>query len=293
MRDIGKYLDGKNIEWRRRGEQAIFNCPSCGDKERKFGVSLISGAFNCLHQNNCGIKGSFSQLQKLFGDEPTRWQRDAFVNTTAKAYTRPKTEIKPATQSVMDYMDKRGLIADVREYFKIGAFDNDTVMLPYYRNGELVNIKYRSISDKKKMRTEKDAEPSLFNRDNIKDRDKLVICEGEYDAMALHRYLIEAVSVPMGAGNMQWIDTEWDYLETFKEIYLCLDSDPAGKKAARNIAAKLGEWRCRIVSLPAKDANECLLKKLPISTEWDRSCSEHQQPGLPWMQCSRDGGEVR
>lgn len=267
MTDIGEYLTRKHIEWRRRGDQAIFNCPECGDKERKFAVSLITGAYNCMHLNNCGAKGSFYDLQKLLGDEPTRRKKDRFVNTKPKSYTLPKVEVKPVTQPVIDYLDKRGLIAEVREHFKVGAEDGDTVMLPFYRNGELVNVKYRSITDKKKMRTEKDAEPILFNRDNITE-ERLIICEGEYDAMALYRYGMEAVSVPMGAGNLQWIDCEWEYLETFSEIFICFDMDAAGKKAARDVAARLGEWRCRIVSLPGKDANECLIKKLPIAQQW-------------------------
>jgi len=267
--DVIGYLNSKHIEWRRRGENAIFNCPQCGDTEYKFAVSLVSGAYNCLHLNNCGIKGSFSQLQKLYGDTPSRSDRHYFINSTPKTFTRPKTTIKPATPPVIAYLGKRGLTAEVREAFKVGAFDDDTVMLPYYRNGDLVNVKYRSISDKKKMRTEKDAEPILYNRDNIQDNERLVICEGEYDAMALHRYNIEAVSVPMGAGNHQWIEQEWEYLETYKEIYLCFDQDAAGRKAAREVAAKLGEWRCRIVNLPAKDANECLMKKLPVAESFE------------------------
>jgi twinkle protein len=239
------------------------NCPQCGDTENKFAVSLTTGAFNCLHLNNCGIKGSFFEFQKLMGDTPKSEKRDRFANPPAKKYTKPATEIKPPTPPVIAYLNKRGFTRETLDHFKVGAFDNDTAMLPYYRNGELINVKYRSITDKKKMRTETNAEPILFNRDQIYDN-RLIICEGEYDAMALYYYGLDAVSVPMGAKNLQWIDTEWEYLETFDEIYLCFDMDQAGQEAARLVAARLGEWRCRIVRLPKKDANECLLAGVAI-----------------------------
>ena len=209
MNDIGEYLARKGLKWKRRGDQAVLNCPQCGDTENKFAISLTTGAFNCLHLNSCGIKGSFFEFQKLMGDTPKPEKRDRFANPPTKNYTKPNTEIRPPTPPVIDYLNRRGFTRETLEHFKVGAFDNDTAMLPYYRNGELINIKYRSISDKKKMRTETNAEPILFNRDQIYDN-KLIICEGEYDAMALYAYGIDAVSVPMGCKNLQWIDTEWD-----------------------------------------------------------------------------------
>lgn len=260
---IGEYLARHGWKGKRRGDQAIMNCPSCGDTEAKFAVNLTNGAYNCLHLNNCGIKGSYNQLRGIYGDRPINSNQDRFINTQKKTFTKPTTEIKERTYQVIEYLRKRGFTDDTMGHFHIGASDSDTVMLPYYRNGELINVKYRSITDKKKMHTEKDAEPILFNRDQVYS-DTLIICEGEYDAMALYRYGMDAVSVPMGAKNYQWIDQEWEYLETFKEIFLCFDMDGAGQEAAREVAQKLGLWRCRIVSLPAKDANECLLKGLSI-----------------------------
>lgn len=260
---ISEYLARHGWKGKRRGDQAIMNCPACGDTEGKFAVNLTNGAYNCLHLNNCGIKGSYNQLRGIFGDKPVNSNQDRFINTQKKTFTKPSTEIKEPTYQVIEYLRKRGFTDDTMGHFRIGAFDGDTVMLPYYRNGELINVKYRSITDKKKMRTETNAEPILFNRDQVYS-DTLIICEGEYDAMALYRYGMDAVSVPMGAKNYQWIDQEWEYLETFKEIFLCFDMDGAGQEAAREVAQKLGLWRCRIVSLPGKDANECLIKGLSI-----------------------------
>src|SRR5580704_15221133 len=41
-----------------------------------------------------------------------------------------------------------------------------------------------------------------------------------------------------------------------------MDSDEAGQEAAKEIIERLGAHRCRLVSLPMKDANECLVNGL-------------------------------
>ena len=275
MISVREYLNRKRFQWREQRGQAVMNCPFCQDKEQKFAIGLNNGAFNCYHLNTCGVKGSFVEFQKLLGDEPETiyGQKQAFYRQTKKQYKLPTAKITAPSNPVISYLIKsRGFTADTIKHFGIGA-SGTAVMLPYYRNNVLVNIKYRDINDKKKMWTEKEAEPILFNRDNIYD-ETLVICEGEYDAMALFQYGIDAVSVPMGAKNFEWVDNEWDYLEEFKAIYLCFDNDRAGIEAVRDLVQKLGAWRCKGVVLPFKDANECLIKgvaKDTVKAAFDRA----------------------
>ena len=260
---VSDYLNDKGFKWKRRGEEALLKCPWCADKEKKFSINLTSGLFQCFHQNSCGVKGSFFEFQKNLGDKPvSNREKDIFRNTpTKKSYAKPKVKIEQPTDAVIEYLHSRGFTDETIKYFGVGSEKGEAVSIPYYRNGELVNIKYRSIKEKKFWAI-KDAELILFNRDNI-ERESLIICEGEFDAMALHQYHLEAVSVPGGAGNLQWVESEWEYLETFPAIYLCYDTDTAGQQGARDLAVKLGEWRCKLVTLPYKDANECLKKKVP------------------------------
>lgn len=259
MSQVIEYLASRGLQYRRRGEEGILNCPFCEDKERKFSINLITGLYNCLHLNSCGVRGNFYSFQQKFGDIPERPGRQRFVAQEKKHYVRPQKDFKPMTEAqtpAHKYLQGRGFTDETIKHFKVGA-EGQVVKLPYFKLGELTNIKYRSVVDKK-MWQEKDAEPLLFNRDNIYD-DILNICEGEFDAMALHQYGIEAVSIPGGASNMDWIEREWDYIETFRHINLCFDADTAGQEGAAKAAARLGLWRCSIVELPKKDVNECLL----------------------------------
>jgi Replicative DNA helicase len=265
---VSEYLHRKGFQYKRRGEEALLQCPFCPevDREKKFSINLSSGLFQCFHKNKCGVSGSFYEFQVRLGDKPvSNKEKDVFANPPKKkAFVKPNVKMEPPTNAVIEYLHNRGLTDETIKYFKFGSEKGDAVSFPYYRNGELVNVKYRGIKEKKFWGI-KDAELILFNRDNI-EKDNLTICEGEFDCAALHQYGIESVSVPAGAGNSQWLESEWDYLETFQAIYLCYDNDSAGQQGARDLAVKLGEWRCKLVTLPFKDANECIIKKVPIET---------------------------
>jgi twinkle protein len=263
MITVRDYLIQKGIQFKMRGDEAVSNCPFCPDKDRKFSVNVKSGAYRCFHENSCGVSGSFVDLQKRFGDQPKRLnEKSPFISSKKpKNYAKPKTVIAPVSSPVMEYLEKtRSFTKETISYFKIGAKGEDTVEIPFYKDGILVNVKYRSIKEKSKMWQEKEAEPVLFNRDNIMG-DRLIICEGEYDCMALHQYGISgAVSVPSGAGNFDWVENEWDYLDTFSQVILCFDNDNAGNTKSRELVAKIGSWKCKGAILPHKDANECLMK---------------------------------
>lgn len=258
---IIKYLERKGIQYKRRGEELIFNCPFCQDREKKFSINAITGKYNCMHLNNCGVRGDFYSFQQKMGDTPEKMGKRKFVNQEKKSYVKPQVDCPPMRDdqvAVYKYLKGRGFSDETVKYFRIGA-DNNIVKFPYFKNKELANIKHRDITDKKKMWQEKDAEPLLFNRDNI-ESNYLIICEGEYDCMALHQYGIESVSVPNGASGLQWVENEWDYLESFSHVYICYDQDDAGKEGAAKLASRIGLWKCSLIKLPHKDANECLLK---------------------------------
>ena len=206
------------------------------------------------------LKGNFSELQKKLGDKPFKIPKND-ISIKKKEYVIPDQKYPKIDENqklVYDWLRGRAFKDETIKHFHLGAKEN-TIILPYFKNGVLVNKKSRSIIDKHNMFQDKDAEPTLFNRDNI-DSNTLIITEGEFDTMAMHQYGIESVSVLNGCTGNSWIENEWEFLETFKEIIICFDNDQAGQKGAVDLAKKLGLWRCSIAVFPYKDANECLMK---------------------------------
>ena len=267
--EISEYLNSKGFEWKRKDRggkpNAIMNCPFCSDKEKKFAVNLEHGAFQCFHFNHCGIKGSFWDLQKKLGDKPQpspAWQPTpkVFVPQTPKTYVKPVVKVSKLSSRHIQYLEGRGLSKKTIEFFKVGE-KQGAMAFPYFKNKEVVGIKYRAFP--KKFWNEKDSEPVLFNRYNIKEDERiLLICEGEIDCMTMHEYGIDSVSVPNGSQDFRWLDNEWEWLQKFDGFHLCFDNDSAGIKGAEALAQKLGAWKCQRVILPFKDANECLKNKI-------------------------------
>lgn len=109
---------------------------------------------------------------------------------------------------------------------------------------------------------EANCEPCLFGWQAMPNNARvLILCEGEIDCMSYHQYGLPALSVPFGGGKgakQQWIEFEYHNLDRFTEIWLSLDNDEVGQIAAKEIASRLGEHRCRMLKLPKKDINECL-----------------------------------
>ena len=189
--------------------------------------------------------------------------RDTMPERETKAYKRPsKPKCQAPKAGVMEWLKGRGLTDKTLADFKIAEKiqgGKTYAVFPYLRDGVLVNVKYRNVAEKKDMRQEGGAEPCLFGWHLIDPKCRTVaITEGEIDAMSLHQCGIPALSVNAGAGNHQWLENDWDRLDRFSEILLFLDSDEAGQKGAQELAKRIGADRCKIVKIPAKDANEYL-----------------------------------
>jgi twinkle protein len=207
--------------------------------------------------------------------------RDVKFHPDKKAtYSFPKKQqaAKPIqTSRVFQYLTKeRCLSAETLQAFNIGDA-GDEIAFPYFRDGKLINIKHLKIerpNGKKLIRVEPNCEPCLFGWQTIpKNAREVTICEGEIDAMTLYQYGIPALSVPFGAGNggkYEWIENDFDRLAAFDIINVCMDSDNVGQEAQKFIVERLGNVRCRSMTLPMKDANECL--KIGLSASIIHEC---------------------
>lgn len=192
------------------------------------------------------------------------------VNETQKVYTKPEwknnTEL---SDKVVKYFEDRKISQFVLRNnnlvtsgieFMYGS-NVMTIQFNYWRNGELINIKYRTAD--KKFRLAKDAELIFYNIDSLKDSDTVIITEGEIDCLSL----IEAgyksvVSVPNGAGaSMEFIDNCYESFVGIEKIILATDQDDAGLKLRDELARRLGIERCYKVNFTdCKDANEYHIK---------------------------------
>lgn len=205
--------------------------------------------------------------------------RNSRPKKTWRLPDRPK-EIRALNPdgAVATYLRSRGLTEVTLKAFRIAeqpgrlrfptlADNAGTIVFPYLRDGKLINCKYLALArpgGKKQTLQEGGCEPCLFGWQAISETAReVVICEGEIDAMTFYQFGIPALSVPMGGGGgakQDWIESDYDRLQRFDTIYVCMDMDGPGREGALEITRRLDPERCRLVALPYKDANECLAR---------------------------------
>lgn len=223
---------------------------------------------------DCGLHQAMTEAKEFLGikDDDHHFsakQQKKFSRPDRKKVARYLTK----TEKHIEYLATRGISAETAKLYEVAAAkvwngerELDALAFPYKRDGELLQVKRISTErpdGKKVIMAEGDCEPCLYGWQAIPNNMRIVIlCEGEIDCMSYHQYGFPALSVPFGGGKgakQQWIEFEYHNLDRFDEIWISMDSDEVGQAAAREIATRLGEHRCRLVKLPHKDINECLM----------------------------------
>jgi twinkle protein len=272
-------------------------CPKCSHTRKHRSDPCLSvtiqpdGETAMWMCHNCDWTGA----SKPGDPDRRRKQRRPAARPQGNAIERPTVE-------VMRWFAERGIPAKVVERNKVGFVRqhwfgqlNDhvaAICFRYYRQGELINVKYRALEQKAFVQ-EKNAESIVYGLDDIADLaddDAVIFVEGECDKLACevadYRHVI---SVPDGAPQKlkdepRLDDAKFAYLvnceaelDAVKTFILALDNDAAGKVLEEELARRLGKERCWRARWPegCKDANECLVYHGPKTV---RECIEVAEP---------------
>lgn len=204
---------------------------------------------------------------------------DKVKPSIAKTYRKPptvSTVVPNPIGQVMLYLKNERKLTDevIAAYGVQGCPEKRAIVFPGLSpSGELLNRSYRTLGAEKKVWQDSECAPCMFGwcavpESSYRER-KILISEGQIDAMTWAQWGIPAISLPNGTGTT-WVEFEWDNLAPFDTIYLAFDQDLAGKKLTDTIVGRLGKHRCLIVAMPKKDANDCLKEgyKASDAAEW-------------------------
>lgn len=247
-------------------------CPKCSHLRKKkhdpcLSVNGDSGVWHC---HNCGWTGK-------------RDDREHYGDEAAKTYHRPvgpkSEERSPIDKKIIAYFQGRGIGADTLKTAKVFSCDHflsgtgvNTLCMafPYYKNGELLNVKYRDA--RKNMSQEKDPEPCVWNYDACRGFDTVYITEGEIDALtAIECGFPTACSVDKGAPQpndadagkkLECVSRCIEIFQNAVSVVICSDKDEPGLRLERELVALIGASKCKVAMYPegCKDLNEVLTK---------------------------------
>lgn len=237
-------------------------CPKCSHTRKKSGERTRSVTGNLFYCHHCGDSGIIGVDGK---DIPSGTKGKPRV-----VPLDPVVELKGVLPTnVLEYFNGRGISRDTLKNNKV-EFENGFIKFPYFWKGELVNIKYRSLT--KQFKQEKDRERVFFGLDDIGDQKELIITEGEIDKLSLNEVgYLNCISVPDGApapntksfmSKFDYIDNCIDVFSNANKIILAVDNDSPGMTLQRELIRRLDPVKCWRVSWPAncKDANDVLCK---------------------------------
>lgn len=232
---------GIEVPYRRTSGNVKVHCPECRDRrhdkrDRSLSVNLATGMFKCHY---CGFQGCAAEQdeqEKQKWMEQQSWYRPVPIKKQKPEYKKPtQTGSSQMSQKALAWFAGRGIsektlremkVTEGQEWMPQKNGKANTVQFNYYKDGVLVNTKFRTGDKCFKLCS--GAELLPYNIDAIKGTKECIITEGEMDALSfweIGRH--DVVSVPNGANaNLSYLD---DYIETYfddkETIYIASDTD--------------------------------------------------------------------
>ena len=263
-----------------RGEIST-TCPQCSKDRKKRNARCLSVNIDkeAWHCNHCGFAGRLGNGDARTEGRP--WQRPQYQRPNP----RPQLTLP---QNAVDWFHARGIIDPVllrnridfgSVYFVQLESQAGAVIFPYFRNGELVNRKYRTIQDKY-FRLEGGCELVLYGLDDIQAGESLIWVEGEVDKLSVEAAgFLNAVSVPNGAPTPEsrdysslfnFLDADRGKIESASRHIIAVDSDAPGTRLENELSRRLGMEKCARVRWPegCNDANDVLVKHGTEELRW-------------------------
>ena len=258
-------IKGVNVNF--GGQQKVY-CPKCYHDRTKhkfdkpLSVYVAKGVWNCHH---CGWSGSLYE----------------------KNIHKPiLTNFSSPDDKMFAFFENRSInrstVAKMGIAMHVTKHNTPTIAFPYFVQGEIVNVKYRTFPDKNYHQSTGGWQ-TYYNLDSLNRNEKsdyVIITEGEMDALSFIEVgFSQVVSVPAGAPNekdmnvdkkMRFVEETFEYFENVDIIYIATDNDKSGIRLKDELARRYGRNRCYVVSYPdgCKDANEVLTQYGRGALKW-------------------------
>jgi DNA primase len=171
-----------------------------------------------------------------------------------------------------EYLSTRGIPAEVSRRFQLGFVSDPLegherfrgrLAIPYLTPTGTVGMRYRALGDQEpKYDSEAGQRTALFNvRDLHRSEPWIAVCEGELDTVVMSGVVgVPAVGIP-GVEHWNKSGGIWSrLLQDYETVFIACDSDKAGQKATKQIAAMVEN---PVVLDIRGDVNEMVLAEGP------------------------------
>lgn len=258
-------------------------CPLCSESRKKktqkcAKIFWDQGFLKCSHCGEVVQLHTWETKNKTTEYKVPTWSNNTKLN-----------------DGVVKWFEGRGISQFVLRLMKIGEGlehmphitesgmiwkEKNTIQFPYFRNGNIIDIKYRSGD--KNFKLYKEAERMPYNLDNIQGQETIYMVEGEPDVLAVMECGIHNVSSPpngftkKGNVNLDWLNNDVEHFIKAEKIILAFDNDEPGENGKREFIRRFGAHKCHTVDLKdCKDSNDYLIKY--GSEELKKALEDHKE----------------
>jgi len=295
-------------------------CIFCKEQANKRGRLYVRKDNGVYHCKRCDARGHYNSLRRHFGDAPVDLREEESEVSDQSDVNLPLLGVAAEyyhaclleTPEVLDWLHiergltdatinkhqlgwgKFGLRQELEKTFSpqeildsgLVYANHDEVLagrvtIPYHAGTSVLQIRGRIFNGEgAKYKTPKGGHTLAFNTDAYQGAAKIILTEGEFDALVLEQLGYRAIGIP---GATVWQDSWRSYLQDAKRVYICFDRDPAGTEGAAKLAAKIGD-RASIVLMPVdekkNDPTEWIIKKGHTKEDFDQLLQQVDPPSL-------------
>lgn len=261
------------VDIKERGVNALLLCPFHEERSPSFSIHLEEGVWHCF---GCGKKGGLQRLYREMGEvmddslyhdrlikslEHHEESRKNFYDLSRRLYSN--ISLSAAQEPLYKFIKSRNINRDAIYHFKVGFNPEiSAIAFPYWdhENKLVTGIKYR-LKDGGK-RAENGSIFNMYNIDDARGKNAVIICEGESDTLCTWSYVNRDASIGVigisGAIHKRASWERWSLDMMFaSRIYLALDADETGDAGAAAAIEALGEDKCvRLRPTHGKDMSE-------------------------------------
>jgi twinkle protein len=227
-------------------------CPECSHNRRKQNDVCVNWDLTA-HRGYCHhCQATFflyeSKPEKIYS--VPEWKNKTKLSNVALKWFNGRGISQNTLNDLKVYSDQ--------EYMPQHEKEIEVICFPYFKDEKLINIKYRGAN--KSFKLVQNAELCFWNIDAMAE--DVIIVEGEIDLLSFYEAGFKSViSVPNGAGNIEYLDGVISIFDKLTQIYLAVDNDKKGVELRDELARRFGFEKCLIVDFKeCKDANEYLTK---------------------------------
>lgn len=249
-------------------------CPFHDDNSPSMAINAETGAWHCFKpdcQMGGGVVEFVSNLEGVSKAKANSILEKEYDMNGKIRKKKQKKKVPPIPQQevtdwntilkkskkVLDYLlNERGITKKTIDKFMLG-WDGNRITIPIYdEEGKIRNVRKYKPDAKNKVISYDSGYGSarLYPVGNL-IYDKIVLCEGELDAILANQMGYKAITVTGGAGTWR---KKWSKRFENKKVDICYDNDESGKKGAEKVARMLVNYasEVRIIDLPVTGAGE-------------------------------------